>query len=354
MKYYLVALLLAVAVTFAITLATHKIITPATLMADLTESTPYGTIDRYPPSTTIDGKGYDFGSLTEKPVTITLSCADNPLGSGCLQIYYCADSVGNCDPQTSYTGPITISKKGVSYIKYYSKDKSNNSEPIQSRLVINILHSSIPVTTAKTDGYVFGSWGDRNVTVTLACTSQSSTCANIYWCTDNVGTCTPATNYQTAITISTEGINYLRYYSADQDQNQETVQTQTIIIHKITASSTPAPSQPPAAAATLPAGSLTSIPKDFSFTKALIFGATSIDVKYLQIVLNASGDTMVAKDGTGSAGKESTLFGARTQQAVIRFQEKYAKEILAPIGLGAGTGKVGPSTIAKLNTLLGK
>ncbi len=43
-----------------------------------------------------------------------------------------------------------------------------------------------------------------------------------------------------------------------------------------------------------------------------------------------------------------------TQVAVIRFQEKYTSEILAPLGLEKGTGYVGSATRGKINELLGK
>ena len=43
------------------------------------------------------------------------------------------------------------------------------------------------------------------------------------------------------------------------------------------------------------------------------------------------------------------VFGPATQKAVIAFQEKYAKDVLAPSGLRSGTGTVGPSKRAKLN-----
>jgi len=41
-----------------------------------------------------------------------------------------------------------------------------------------------------------------------------------------------------------------------------------------------------------------------------------------------------------------------TKQAVIRFQEKYYDEILAPLSIERGTGYVGPSTREKINQLL--
>jgi peptidoglycan hydrolase-like protein with peptidoglycan-binding domain len=44
-------------------------------------------------------------------------------------------------------------------------------------------------------------------------------------------------------------------------------------------------------------------------------------------------------------------FLSLTQSAVIRFQEKYAAEILAPLGLEKGTGFVGEKTRAKINEL---
>ena len=62
--------------------------------------------------------------------------------------------------------------------------------------------------------------------------------------------------------------------------------------------------------------------------------------------------TWLAKDtAVYPEGIVSGWFGPLTKSAVIRFQEKYSEDVLAPYGLSQGTGFVGKTTRAKLNTL---
>lgn len=88
------------------------------------------------------------------------------------------------------------------------------------------------------------------------------------------------------------------------------------------------------------------------FTATLFLGQTSPTVMELQKILNRDPQTIVAVAGPGSPGNETNYFGPATRNAVIRFQEAHASQILIPNGLTRGTGVVGPATRALLNSLV--
>ena len=86
----------------------------------------------------------------------------------------------------------------------------------------------------------------------------------------------------------------------------------------------------------------------FTFNRSLSIGSVGNDVLELQRILNDEGFT-VSTDGAGSPGNETTYFGDRTKQALIKYQNFYRSDILTPVNLTQGTGYFGPSTIAFIN-----
>lgn len=88
----------------------------------------------------------------------------------------------------------------------------------------------------------------------------------------------------------------------------------------------------------------------FTFTMNHRQGSTGGEVMQIQKFLNSHGFT-VSTSGAGSAGNETSYFGAATKAAVIKFQNAYASDILTPVGLTAGNGNWYAGTRAKANAL---
>lgn len=90
--------------------------------------------------------------------------------------------------------------------------------------------------------------------------------------------------------------------------------------------------------------SLATTPQTGLFTQTLRVGSSGKEVEMLQTCLAKFSDIYPGGEISGS-------FGAKTKEAVIKFQEKYSQEILAPSNTTKGTGDVKEATREKLNSI---
>jgi hypothetical protein len=91
----------------------------------------------------------------------------------------------------------------------------------------------------------------------------------------------------------------------------------------------------------------------YTWARSLDIGSSGADVLKLQQFLNSDPATILTTipGAVGSAGHETSYYGALTGVGVSKFQTKYASEILTPIGLTTATTKFGEMSRAKANAL---
>jgi hypothetical protein len=80
------------------------------------------------------------------------------------------------------------------------------------------------------------------------------------------------------------------------------------------------------------------------FGRNLSLGSRGDDVRALQQLL--------IRENVYPQARITGFYGPLTRSAVVRFQEKYSQDILAPLGRVRGTGYFGPLTRAKANALM--
>jgi len=95
-----------------------------------------------PPTSTASPPGGRYNATQ----AVTLTCADNPGGTGCAATYYTSDGSAPTTSSTLYTGPIAIANSTT--LRFFSKDGQGNAEaPRQEIYVID----KVPPTLAGSD-----------------------------------------------------------------------------------------------------------------------------------------------------------------------------------------------------------
>ena len=164
-------------------------------------------------------------------------------GTGMLKMYFSTYKRGDADKKIGMAyldnvRPVTISREGITTIKYRSVDLAGNVEAVNNRTVK--LDRIAPTTTATAVdeagvAYAFNTLSNSSyVNVTLTCGDGSgSGCDAIRYCLDDSDSCVPSSAYLDVMHISTERISYIRYRSNDSAGNLEIIKSQAINLDTI-------------------------------------------------------------------------------------------------------------------------
>lgn len=102
------------------------------------------TVSAVSPST--GETAYTFGAPTKEDVGVTISACDDGTGSGECTYTYCVDDANTCEPNTAYSGVVTISDAGTSYFRYKAMDSLSNEQATASSNIV-IIDQTAPVVT---------------------------------------------------------------------------------------------------------------------------------------------------------------------------------------------------------------
>ncbi|MCP4362742.1 MAG: hypothetical protein GY796_32455, partial [Chloroflexi bacterium] len=176
-------------------------------------------IDTHPPTTTVSVSWPGGRVLESDMVTITLTAEDTT--SGVAATLYQIDNGG----WQAYTAPLFLTVQGTMTFSYHSLDTAGNVEASHS-IILTEQDTIPPVTAVHISPSATNGWHNTSVTITLIATDTMSGISSTYYWLNNGNWQT----YTTFITLNTEGVTNLDYYSVDRANNVEITQTNTISI----------------------------------------------------------------------------------------------------------------------------
>jgi len=168
-----------------------------------------------------------FG-YNKQTVKVTLSASDPGSGaSGIKTTYYGLNSA--CSPSnlgacSVYSGPISVSAAGFSYIYYFTRDNAgNNSATSLDEIFIDEVP---PVTTAALAGALVGSDYESAVKITLSATDNYSGVHSTTYSFDGGA----QTAYTAPLTITAPGSHNIKFFSVDYASNTETTKSVSFVL----------------------------------------------------------------------------------------------------------------------------
>lgn len=253
-------------------------------------------------------------------VSITIPHMTNPSSNGsyAFSILRSADGGGHAYDNPATTPSILI---GSGYNLIYSPADSNGYISGLAAQRVSSGGNGSAVTAVPATGYRFSSWSDgsqANPRTDTSVTSDHNVTASFAKSSHNKRTSFP-TVYTSVISNPVSAVI----------SNQVASVNTPIVVSEATST----PKQPP-----------------YQFTRFLRLGSVGDDVLMLQKFLFSH--PPITSNGGFGAGNETKNFDLVTKNALIKFQEAHAGDILTPLGLTKGTGIFGAYTLKYVNKVL--
>jgi len=174
--------------------------------------------------------------FNKTPVKATLTASDpgGSTASGIKTTYYGVNQL--CNPSnlgvcSVYSGPISVTGAGYSYVSYFTKDVAGN---VSTTTYDTIQIDEVPpVTTASLSGTVVGSVYESAVKITLSVTDNYSGVLETTYSLDG-GT---PTNYTAPLSVTAPGSHTLKFFSVDKAGNTEATKSVSFTIESPTKTS---------------------------------------------------------------------------------------------------------------------
>ncbi|MFA6072844.1 MAG: hypothetical protein WC758_01920 [Candidatus Woesearchaeota archaeon] len=188
-------------------------------------------LDTIAPTTTEDysGSGWQIGT-----VIVNLTPTDALTGVAVTRYNYTGA------PTMQNGTQVTLDTTGNYTVQYFSTDVIGNNETINT---LNVLIDNAAPTSIVTGwlangtAFTFDEWVDvaspLNITFNFTGTDVNSGYNKTWYCNDTANECTPSTLYNSSTNVTlliNSGTTYIRYKSSDNVGNNETIQSNRIMI----------------------------------------------------------------------------------------------------------------------------